>query len=418
MKTTDGINSESQQRINRALVIDLLRKEGVCSRAKLADISKLRRATITNIINDFIASGLVIETGKLDSMYDRRSRGIRLNGKNFRVIGAMLTRKQYCLVSMGLSGEIYDRKEFAIGEGEEAQTIISRMKASIHKMIQTPKENRTLAIGISVPGPYKRDQDKLVFVSSLAGWDGVHILEELQKAFTIPVFVENDANAGAYALLWNEQNEITNKNLVYIVAGQGIGCGVVADGRILTGEDGLAGEIGHTCIEFRGNQCECGNTGCLETYCSTIAIEKKLQECIEKKEKTMLQTDFVWEDFVNAVQEGDEIAAREYKSACKFLAVGIINIINQLNPGLVVIGDQLAEVNPALMYEIIHEEIRKAIRPLILEGLKIEINNSRANPVLIGAAAIAGQKVLENPFDFIKQNDSFSENEMEVIEKT
>ena len=399
----NGINSEVQQKINRALVIDLLRKEGVCSRAKLASVSNLKRATITNIINDYIDCGLVVETGLLSGEKNRRSIGIKLNGQNFRVLGVMLTREKYCLLSMGLCGEIFDINEHPIKEGEDVQTIISGIKKSIDKIINMSNEYETLAIGISIPGPYKRDEGEIVYISNLSGWDGVHIYKELQEAFEIPVFIENDANAGAYSLLWKEKGELLNKNIVYIVAGQGIGCGVVFNGEILTGEIGLAGEIGHTSINFAGNRCECGNVGCLETYCSTIVIEKKLRECIKNKEKTILTEDFAWADFVKAVNQGDEVACREYEAACKFFAVGVVNIINQFNPGVIVIGDELAQVKPEFMYKIIMAHVETAIRPLFLDGLKIKIDDSKVNPIIIGAAAITAQNVLDNPFDYIEQ---------------
>jgi len=403
VNTTNGINSEIQQKINRALVIDLLRKEGVCSRAKLASTSKLRRTTITKIINDFIGCGLVIETGILSGEKNRRSIGIKLNGEQFRVVGVMLTREKYYLLTMGLSGEVFDIKEYPIREDENVQAIISGMKNSIHKIVDNTKEFETLAIGIAMPGPYKRDQGDLVFVSNLSGWDGVHIYRELQEVFSIPVLIENDANAGAFALLWDEKEKTQSKNLIYIVAGQGIGCGVVVDGEILTGEVGLAGEIGHTCINFEGSRCECGNIGCLETYCSTIAVGKKIRECIKRNEETVLTERFTWSDFVRAVNQGDAVACREYGLACRYLAVGVVNVINQLNPGVVVIGDQLAQVAPDLMRQIITDHVNETIRPLVLEGLKIEINNSNVNPIMIGAAAIAAQKVLEDPFGFVEK---------------
>ena len=405
MNTTNGINSEIQQKINRALVIDLLRKEGVCSRAKLAGTSKLRRTTITKIINDFIGCGLVIETGILSGEKNRRSIGIKLNGEQFRVLGVMLTRETYYLLTMGLSGEVFDIKQYPIREDENVQKIIAGMKKSIHKIVENTEEFETLAIGFAMPGPYKRDQGDLVFVSNLSGWDGIHIYRELQEAFSIPVLIENDANAGAFALLWDEKEKTQNKNLIYIVAGQGIGCGVVVNGEILTGEIGLAGEIGHTSINFEGPRCECGNIGCLETYCSTIAVGKKIRECIKRKEKTVLTERFTWADFVRAVNEGDAVACREYRLACRYLAVGVVNVINQLNPGVVVIGDQLAQVAPDLMRQIITDHVNETIRPLVLEGLKIEIDTSKVNPIMIGAAAIAAQTVLADPFGFVGKEE-------------
>lgn len=403
MNTVNGINSESQQRMNRALIIDLLRKEGVCSRARLAELSGLRPSTVSNIISGFIDCELVVETGLLTGEKNRRSIGIKLNGKNFRVIGVMLTRRHYRLISMGITGEIYNIEQYRIKENEQVNEIIAGIKRAINKMIESLKKHETLAIGISMPGPFRRDKGDMVFVSNLTGWDGVHIYKELQDAFYIPVFIENDANAGAFALLWSCKLK-KNVNLIYIVAGQGIGCGVVVGGKILSGEYGLAGEIGHTSIKFDGNQCECGNIGCLETYCSSISLEKKLLECIRNNEKTILKEDYKWEDFVQAVNKNDHVAMREYKAACDFLALGIINLINQFNPGLVVIGDQLAKVKPELMLEMVINRTKSAISPLFLDGLKIEIDDSNIDPIIIGAAAIAAQKVLDDPFEYINQN--------------
>lgn len=410
MNSYDGINSEGQQRINRALIINLLRKEIICSRAKLAELSNLRRTTITNIINDFISYGLVIETGRLIGQKKRRSIGIRINGNNFRVIGVMLTRKKYCLLSMGLSGETYEIIDYPILEGENVNKIIKRIKNSINAMISDSKDYETLAIGIALPGPYMRVRDEIVFDYNLAGCESVHIHKEFQESFSIPIFIENDANAGAYAFLWHKGEQLKNMDLVYILAEQGIGCGVIIDNNIMIGKKGLAGEIGHISIKFDGIQCECGNLGCLQTYCSTIALEKNLLECIKNGEKTILQENFSWDDVVYAVNQGDEIACREYKTICKYLAVGIVNIINLFNPELVVIGDQLAKVHPELMYDTVNDYIRKSTRPLILDEVKIEINKSEINPVILGAAAIAAQKVLENPFAYIRKEGALLGN--------
>ena len=402
MNTTEGINYEVQQRANRALVINLLKKEGTCSRACLADLSGLRRATITNIINEFIACDLVVETGKLSGESGNRCIGIRINGKTFRVIGAMITRKSYSILSMGLSGKVYDVISYPIQKGERVQEIIKRIIEAIRKLIKDSEECEILAICIAIPGPYKQKSDEVIFVSNYNQWDGVRISKELQEAFPVPVIIENDANAGAYSMLWNINKRFECENLVYILAGQGIGCGVIINNNIVIGKDGFAGEIGHISIKLDGNPCECGNVGCLETYCSTIVFEKRLLECIKNNEKTILREDFTWNDVIDAMNQGDEIVCREYKAICTYLAAGVAMVIGQLNPEMVVIGDQLTQVQPELMYEIIMEYIQKRIRPAILADFKLVIDKSEINPVLTGAAAIATQKVLENPLKFVK----------------
>jgi predicted NBD/HSP70 family sugar kinase len=403
MYGTDGINQERQQQLNRSLAISLLRREGTCTRSELAKLSGLNPATITNIINEFISCGIVIETGALLGKKNRRAIGIRLNGKSFRVIGVMLTRRHYYILSMGLSGEIYDVKKYKIKDKFNASGTIGDIKSNIHAAISSDG-NKVLAIGVAMPGPYMPTQREMLFLINLPYWDSVSVYDEFQEGFSIPVFIANDANAGAYAQMLYRDEGLQSKNLVYIVAGQGIGCGMIVNGNIISGELGLAGEIGHTSINIDGNLCECGNRGCLETYCSTIALEKKLKECIENGEETILDKDFVWDDVVHAVRRGDELACREYRAACRYLAAGIVNIVNQINPEVVVIGDQLAEVQPEIMVEIINDHIKNTVRPFISKVLKIEINKLKVNPALIGAAVIATQEIYKEPFKYLNIN--------------
>ena len=104
--TRKSINQEKSQLINRALVLDLLRQEGICSRATLSQLSGLKQATITNIINEFIACGLVIETGLMSGSKGRRSIGISLNDQKYKVIGIRMTRSAFYLCLAGLSGKL------------------------------------------------------------------------------------------------------------------------------------------------------------------------------------------------------------------------------------------------------------------------------------------------------------------------
>lgn len=401
MITSGGINQERQQRLNSALVIDLLRRERVCTRAKLAKLAGLKPATITNIINEFISRGLVVETGAVAGQGNRRSIGIRINGERFRIIGVSLAKRHYHVLLSGLSCEPYKIGKYPINPDMDARFVIADIKDRIEEMIAESGGFETLAIGVAAAGPYERRQGKVLYVSNLTNWDGVPVFDELQKYFSIPVFVENDANAGAFHQTWSMGSGGARANLVYVLAGQGIGSGIIADGEILHGESGLAGEIGHTVIRLGGEMCECGSRGCLEAYCSTIAIEKRLGERIRNGETTVLHEDFTWEDVRAAIRVGDACALDEYAKACEYLAVGIANIIYQLNPGTIVIGGQLAEVLPECMLETTERILRGNIRSSVLKDVKIEVDSLGENPVLLGAAALAAQEIFKDPFKYI-----------------
>ena len=119
---------------------------------------------------------------------------------------------------------------------------------------------------MAIPGPFIKQEGKIAVLTETAGWGNMAFKEELEKHFSYPVFMEHDANAGAYAQIWYDKTIDKNSSLIYVAIGQGVGAGIVYHGEIIKGELGIAGEIGHTTINYDGPRCECGNRGCLEKY--------------------------------------------------------------------------------------------------------------------------------------------------------
>lgn len=399
----DSVNQKKQQIINRSLVINLLRQERLCSRADLSKLSGLKRATITYIVNEFMEYDLVVEDGLLHANKGRRSIGLRINGEKYRTLGVMITRNYYSLGMMGLSGEVFYTETHEVQREMPGECILSEIKANIIRMCELETNSRVLAICVAVPGPYKKEGDHLAFVTNLLGWENIKIHEILQEGLDIPVFVENDANAGVCAQQWFRKKKSDQKDIVYIVAGQGIGCGIIMNGELQHGSMGGAGELGHTSINFMGPKCECGNHGCLENYCSSIALLKKVKERIAAGDASVLTQDADFAAFSKAVKDGDALAVEEFKTACECLAVGIINLVNQMNPSDVIIGDILSEVHPEMMLEIIRKKVIESLPPFVSNSLIIECDQLEYNPILLGAGAIAAQNVLENPISYMKQ---------------
>ena len=398
-----SVNQEKQQHINRSLVIDLLRQEKLCSRADLANLSGLKRATITNIINEFMEHELVVEDGILDGAKGRRSIGIRINGQKYRTIGVMVTRQYYSIGMMGISGEVYQTQIHRMNGGMNAKAMLKAIKSNIRSMIEKEKEGKVLAIGFAVPGPYKVEDDKMIFVTNLVGWDELEISMCMKQDFDIPVFIENDANAGVCAQYWFRKRKTDQQNIAYIVAGQGIGCGMILNGELQRGSLGIAGEIGHTSINFMGPRCECGNRGCLEKYCSSIAIMQRIRDRLETGEYSILGPDATFEEFQEAVRQGDLMAREEYGRECELLAVGVVNMVNQINPSDVIIGDILTKVNPSMLLKIVRQKVKEIVRPLVWENLTIELDQLEYNPIMIGAGVIAAQNVFENPISYMNK---------------
>lgn len=397
----ESVNQKKQQIINRSLVINLLRQEKICSRADLAKLSGLKRATITYIINEFMEHDLIVEDGLLHANKGRRSIGIRINGEKYKTIGVMITREYYSLGMIGLSGDVFYTETYQVPRDMSGEHVLEQLKNHIEQMCIKEKNSRVLAICVAVPGPYKREGDQLAFVTNLLGWENIKIHEKLQEGFDIPVFVENDANAGVCAQQWFRKRKSDQKDIAYIVAGQGIGCGIIMNGNLQHGCMGGAGELGHTSINFMGPKCECGNHGCLENYCSSIALMKNIKNRIMLGEASMLNEEFDFEDLKAAVKAHDMIAVDEYRKACECLAVGIINLVNQINPSDVIIGDLLTEIQPQMMLEIIKKKVLESLPPFVSNSLIIECDQLPYNPILLGAGAIAAQKVMGDPISYM-----------------
>ncbi|MFR2562013.1 MAG: ROK family protein [Anaeromassilibacillus sp.] len=159
-------------------------------------------------------------------------------------------------------------------------------------------------------------------------------------------------------------------------------CGIITDGKRSWGSAG-SGEFGHNTINYRGALCECGNRGCLEKYCSFLVFCENITRRLQAGEPSILsENNLTAASISDAVKTGDKVAREEYEKACEFLSIGIVNLINQFNPGMIVIGDELAEVAPDLLLKIVCDKVHACINPLVYNDITIEVNRLPESPAL------------------------------------
>jgi glucokinase len=196
-------------------------------------------------------------------------------------------------------------------------------------------------IGIATPGIVK---DNTVVLASNLGWENVRLADILSGLSGKDIFLANDANTAAYAeAIWG--NGVGSKCLVAITLGTGVGGGIVIDGKIFEGVNGFAAEMGHVILDPRGRKCVCGKSGCLEAYCSATAIIKASKAAmLLNKDSAMWQLASGNLDNVNgktpfdAKELGDKTASDVVEEFIDYLAVGVSNFINILQPDVVCIG--------------------------------------------------------------------------------
>jgi len=391
MRGSHGYNQESIQDMNRTLLINLLRKEGVCARAHLSNLSMLKQATVTNIINDFINWGLVKEVGFLVGSKGRRSIGISINNDDFGVLGIRLGRKNYTVGLFDLSGNLVEYKRNEVDSHQKPREIFDNIKSEAGDLINFAKDRKVIAIGMAIPGPYSERRGRIELMTGVSGWNEISIKEELTKDLKLPVFVEQDANAGVLAQYWHNEEDYKNNVLVYVADGQGVGAGIISNGELLKGSIGVAGEIGHTTINYKGPRCACGNLGCLENYCSSIAFVKRVNEEL-KQEK-----EYGFQEIVQMVRDGNETAVRIFLESCDNLSVGIVNIVNSFNPAFIVVGDEMAHIAPEMMLQRIRENVKERVLPEIYANMDISMSVVSNDSMVHGAAIVAIVDIFGHP---------------------
>ncbi|HEY5586751.1 MAG TPA: ROK family transcriptional regulator [Ruminiclostridium sp.] len=396
-----GVNNEDLLTVNRAMVLQHLTHNGICSRADLAKEIGLTQASISKIISTLIEYDIVREVGYISGEMGRRSKGISLNFDTYKVIGVKLSRRSFSVGIFDIGGNDYDTYTEPFNDKQNATDAIKKIREVIFDF--SKRASGIVAIGIAVPGPYLKKKDRIAIMTEASGWENISLYEAFSNIDDLPLFIEHDANSAAIAEWWFGNYKKNNGVMVYLLADEGIGAGIVVDGHVLSGAQGIAGEIGHVSIDVNGPRCGCGNYGCLEMYCSSLAFVKDCKQLLEQNRQSTLNKLYRLsaDDIFDAAAEGDEFAKQMVSRAARFLGYGIVNIINAYDPCTIVIGNVMSHGGAAMLKEI-KAIVKERILSSIYQNLTIRISSFRIDPVLYGASAIAADQFLKNPSKFIK----------------
>ncbi|MFH1784636.1 MAG: ROK family protein [bacterium] len=237
------------------------------------------------------------------------------------------------------------------------QVVLKNILSSISDIISKNTQNKNIvSIGIGTPGLADNELGGVKGgAKNLPGWEGIPFKKDIEKKFNLPAVIDNDANMVTLGEFYCGAGKGV-KNLVCLTLGTGIGGGIIFDGKIFRGPGNYAAEIGHMNISMEGPQCSCGSYGCLEAYASATAIVARTVSAIEKGNKTILM-DMTYNDtskitakmITDAAEKGDALASAIIEETAKFLGVGIANLINLLNPEMVIISGGVAQAGNLIL---------------------------------------------------------------------
>lgn len=393
-----GKNIEDVQAKNRSVILQLLRLRGTTSRKELAELTGLNPSTVTYIMKDLLEQGWVRE---IRPYTNYKTIGVQLNPDSHYVIGIQLARRHIICGLFNLEGKVLASERIEMTAPTQVDAVIAIMKDLIRKLMDNREiRERVRAIGIAAPGPINLRKGSITFISHFLGWRDIPIKEILENEFKIETIVEHDAHAAALAEKWLGIGQEA-QNLIYVSAGrEGVGAGLIFNQEIYHGSLGIAGEFGHTSIDLNGPPCECGNIGCLELYCTGEVLARKIQGAIDGGAQSSYftkESSFLFKDVVAAVKSGDPLTIGLVREMGRYLGAAIVNLINTLNPDMVILGDRLTEFG-SIWLEIIRSAVYPRLLPEIANHVKIELTSFEGDAFLIGTGAIAIEHILNKPW--------------------
>ena len=379
--------------VNRRILLSILSDRQPISRAEIAKISGLNKATISTITGELLKESCIVEegSGRTTPIGGKPPTPLRLNANRFGLFGLDIRADETVLALSDFYNRIVAR--FSYETGPDATAFLNKIGKEIRKLctkhdsfIEFP------GIGVSLPGLVDNQSGKFL-LSVVLPWRDVPVVNLLEKATGLPVIIDNSARCSALAEIWHGKAQYAHvRNLLYVSVSTGLACGVVIDGGLYRGGNNTAGQFGHIPIDVNGPDCRCGQRGCWDLYASDKATLKRyadLRGASGKRVSSMRK-------LVELVEAGDGAATEAVRETARYLGIGITGLINGLDPEIVVIGGEITKVWGVIEPIIVEETKRNLLAPRS-HSVAIRPSAFEVRPSLKGALTLIQNSLLSVP---------------------
>ncbi len=295
-----------------------------------------------------------------------------------------------------ISGNCFVESRIPTKPNESPEALFERLFKKFNK-IYKEKSHEYEVIGIGIGAPSANYYKGTVEYSSNLNWVYVNIRDIVKKYTSLPIVIANDANAAALGeMKFGVAKKM--KNFIQLTLSRGFGSGIVVDGNIVYGNDGFAGEIGHTIVERNGRSCGCGRKGCLETYVSTGGLIRTCFELLSKSNELSLIKEFppnnlTAEIITRAAKNGDKLALNAFEFTGQVLGEALANVVAYLSPEAVILSEGLAAAGDLLLVPTKFHMEKNMLN--LFQG-KVEILLSglvKGNVAILGASALSWHEI-------------------------
>lgn len=386
---TEKATREQTKRHNNRLVLKTVYDRDMSSRAELARITNLTATTVSATVAELITDGLVEEIGSISTDRGKPPTLIRLVKDARQVIALDISRTVFRGAILNLRGEVIQQQDIAIDghTGDYALAAVYQLIDALRAGTSSP----LLGIGIGVPGIIDYNNGIIRQAVNL-GWSDLPLVEKLVKHYGLAVHIVNDSQAVLLAeFIFGQHKNCTD--LVVIRVGHGIGAGIMLNGQLLHGHG--TGEIGHVVVVDGGEQCSCGNFGCLETVASNRAIVKRARMLAYQHPHSTLNRlaatpeALTIETVIQAFSEGDPLLAPLITELGHYLGIAIANLVGVVGTPPILLCGRVTHFGQPLL-DLIEQEVYKRSLTGRLNKPNINVVSLKSNIsdiIILGAAA-------------------------------
>jgi glucokinase-like ROK family protein len=379
-------------------VLRLIWREYQISRAEISRQLDLSRSTVTEIIKELLPTSLVAEVGDGESSGGRKPILLEFQDDAKVILGIDIGATHVSVAMTNLRGKLLLWKEKEYPVREDPEGTYNLIDELANECLSTLKHGSEilLSIGVSVPSPVDPIRPEYLSETIIPAWHGKSGLERLRQEYGVPVYFDNDANLGALAEHWWGAGKDVN-DLIYIKISNGIGAGYIFGGKLYRGSRGIAGELSHMSIDPNGRLCGCGLRGCLSTVVSAWALGERVKTLSALyPNSSLVNGDPSIIDIENAALDGDPLAVQVVSEATNYLTSAVMNLVNLMNPELIIIGGSLSRLG-----ELVLKPIRKKMEASALVSTisKTQLKTSElgSKGIAIGAATLAIEQAFIDP---------------------
>jgi len=332
----------SKKSILRSVILNLVRNHEPISRTGIRKLTGQRMATIIEIVKDFIDEGYIIESGNLELPDTKKKKMLCLGKDKYNALGIDIRSNKIGSVLTDMKGGIIRRYEKDIDHYMTKEKMLDAICELIGFQIGDIDKTRLRGIGISNQGILTKDKGSVIFSSQFEHWRSVPLRELIEQRFGLQVYIDDSAVLNLLAEKRFGKARASD-NIIYVQIGASFGMSIISGGRFIRGASGVAGEIGHTMVEPRGEQCVCGNYGCLQTVASASVVVKKVVDLLQRGAySTLCETYYGDYGAINikavaeAAGNGDKICLGALDEAGRYIGKALSNVINLLNPEVLI----------------------------------------------------------------------------------